>query len=84
MRSPPPPAPQQQQSSSYGSPYQPQVPQASSSGGSHFYGNYGGFMNDQTARMGLEIGKSAFNSGQEYMEQSASRYPINTFLLDSD
>src|SRR5436305_2699014 len=70
MRSPPPPAPQQQQSSSYGNPYQPQVPPASGSGGSHFYGNYGGFMNDQTARMGLEIGKSAFSSGQEYMEQN--------------
>lgn len=27
-------------------------------------------MNDQTAQMGFQVGKTALNAGQEYMEQN--------------
>ena len=30
-------------------------------------------MNDGTAQMGFQIGKSAMNAGQEYMEQNVSQ-----------
>ena len=33
---------------------------------------YGGFLNDQTAQMGFQVGKSAVMAGQEYMEQNVS------------
>lgn len=31
---------------------------------------FGGFMNDPTAQMGFQVGKSAVMAGQEYMEQN--------------
>jgi hypothetical protein len=31
---------------------------------------FGGFINDPTAQMGFQIGKSAVHAGQEYMEQN--------------
>ena len=43
--------------------------QATSGGGS-FAPAFGGFMNDQTAQMGFQVGKSAVMAGQEYMEQN--------------
>lgn len=67
LRSPPPPASQQQQSG-YGSPYQPQGPQGGNP--SHAFGAYGGFMNDQTAQMGFQVGQTALKHGQEYVEQN--------------
>ncbi|KAI4116126.1 MAG: hypothetical protein LQ345_003405 [Seirophora villosa] len=66
MRSPPPP--QSQNNSNYGSPY------AGQTGGGTFAPGFGGFMNDPTAQMGYQLGKTALNTGQEYMEQNINRY----------
>lgn len=64
LRSPPPPVPPQAQQSAYGNPYQPQA--AANPG----FGAYGGFINDPTAQIGLQVGERAFRHGQEYMEQN--------------
>jgi len=64
MRSPPPPAPSQG-----GTPYGGYVNPAAS-GGNQFAPAFGGFMNDQTAQMGFQLGKSAAMAGQEYVEQN--------------
>jgi hypothetical protein len=65
MRSPPPPS-QQTPSGGYGgNPYQPSPAQ----GGSYAPG-FGGFMNEPTAQMGFQVGKSAMAAGQEYMESN--------------
>lgn len=66
MRSPPPPAPQQQQTNSYGNPYGAAPAQA----GGSFAPGFGGFINDPTAQMSFQVGKSAVMAGQEYMEQN--------------
>ena len=42
----------------------------SSSGGGQFAPGFGGFVNDHTAQMGFQVGKSAVMAGQEYMEQN--------------
>ncbi|KAL8755019.1 MAG: hypothetical protein Q9184_004929 [Pyrenodesmia sp. 2 TL-2023] len=68
MRSPPPL--QSQSNSNYGSPYAGQT----TMGGGTFAPNFGGFMNDGTAQMGYQLGKTALNTGQEYMEQNLNRY----------
>jgi hypothetical protein len=41
-------------------------------GGGQFAPNnfVGGFMNDQTAQIGFQVGQKAMTAGQEYMEQS--------------
>src|SRR5271170_1568511 len=67
MRSPPPPAQQQPQVNSYGNPYQPAPGQGHMG---HFGPGFGGFINDPTTQMGLQITKSAVHAGQEYMEQN--------------
>jgi hypothetical protein len=70
MRSPPPPPSQQPQPSGYGNPYQPSPAQ----GGSGTYApGFSGFINDPTAQMGFQVGKTAMAAGQEYMEQNVSR-----------
>ncbi|KAL8912229.1 MAG: hypothetical protein Q9172_007534 [Xanthocarpia lactea] len=69
MRSPPPP--QSQGNSHYGSPYNGQ---AGGGGGGTFAPAFGGFINDPTAQMGYQVGKTALNAGQEYMEQNINRY----------
>lgn len=33
---------------------------------------FGGIMNDSTAQMGFQVGKSAVMAGHEYMEQNVS------------
>jgi hypothetical protein len=33
---------------------------------------FGGFMNDPTAQMGVQLGQSAVAAGQQYMEQNVS------------
>lgn len=48
---------------------------SSSSGGGSFAPNFGGFMNDPTAQMGYQIGKSAVMAGQEYVDQNVCLYP---------
>lgn len=78
MRSPPPP---QSAGSNYaGSPYGGQMsgqmggqmggPGPTSVGGGQFAPAFGGFMNDQTAQMGFQLGKTAAMAGQEYVEQN--------------
>ena len=62
---------QQPPVNSYGNPYQPQ-PQPGGVGG-NFGPGFGGFINDPTAQMGFQIGKSAMNAGTEYMEQNVCR-----------
>ncbi|MCJ1228234.1 hypothetical protein MMC12_004895 [Toensbergia leucococca] len=74
MRSPPPPIPQAQGGSNYGSPYGGGPMGQSSSGGGQFAPGFGGFVNDHTAQMGFQVGKSAVMAGQEYMEQNINRY----------
>jgi protein transport protein YIF1 len=37
------------------------------------YAPYGGFMNEQTAQMGFQVGSSAVKAGQDYVEQNVSR-----------
>ncbi|KAI9852468.1 MAG: hypothetical protein M1824_001897 [Vezdaea acicularis] len=79
MRSPPPPVSQSQQSqqqSSYGNPYQPQ-PGAQ---GTHIPSAYGGFLNDPTAQMGLQVGQTAMKASQEYMEQNVGFAAFNRYV----
>ncbi|MCJ1256065.1 hypothetical protein MMC24_003885 [Lignoscripta atroalba] len=72
MRSPPPPA-SSHGGSGYGSPYGGHMNQPQGGGGP-FAPAFGGFMNDQTAQMGFQVGKSAVMAGQEYMEHNLNRY----------
>jgi hypothetical protein len=52
---------------SYGNPYQP----APGQGGMGSFGTgFGGFVNDPTAQIGLQVGQKAFDAGQEYMQQN--------------
>jgi hypothetical protein len=50
-----------------GNPYQQQ---GGSSG--NVFGAYGQFMNDPTAQVAAQFGQTAFNKGQEYVEQNVS------------
>jgi hypothetical protein len=34
---------------------------------------FGGFINDPTAQMGMQIGQTAFNAGQQYIDQNVCR-----------
>lgn len=64
LRSPPPPMTQQQQ--------QQQAQQQQYGYAPNNYGQppFGGFINDPTAQMGFQMGKTAVAAGQEYMEQN--------------
>lgn len=69
LRSPPPPQPPSQPQSGYG--YGQQgggMPQQG--GGYNMHPAFGGFMNDPTAQIGLQFGKTAMDAGQQYMEQN--------------
>jgi len=35
---------------------------------------FGGFVNDPTAQIGLQVGQKAFDAGQEYMQQNLNRF----------
>ena len=48
-------------------------------GGGPFAPAFGGFMNDQTAAMGFQVGRSAVMAGQEYMEQNVRTDPPNVW-----
>ncbi|GAB7360065.1 hypothetical protein MBLNU230_g7585t1 [Neophaeotheca triangularis] len=76
LRSPPPPAGQQQPQAGYGAYGQP------SAGGEQYMQHpaFGGLMNDQTAQLGFQMGKSAFNAGQDYIDQNFNRY-VNVSAL---
>ena len=79
MRSPPPLMPQQHQpASTYGGMYNSQ----GSNGGGSFAPNFGGFMNDQTAQMGFQIGKSAVMAGQDYVDQNVGIQEATHFQVD--
>ncbi|CAI7651463.1 unnamed protein product [Penicillium manginii] len=78
MRSPPPPSQQTPNApgASYGGPYQPSSAQGQAQGqpGQTYDPGFGGFINDPTAQMGFQVGKSAMMAGQEYVEQNFNRY----------
>jgi protein transport protein YIF1 len=65
---------QQPQVNSYGNPYQQSPPGQGGGMPNAFGNNFGGFMNDPTAQMGFQVGKSAVMAGQHYMEQNVNRY----------
>lgn len=67
LRSPPPPMSQPQAGYGYAA-QQAQQPQ----GGSYMHPAFGGLMNDSTAQMGFQVGKTAVMAGQEYVEQNVS------------
>lgn len=50
-------------------------PASGGGGGGQFAPAFGGFMNDQTAQMGFQVGKSAVMAGQEYVEQNVRHLP---------
>jgi hypothetical protein len=68
MRSPPPPAPSHG-GSGYGTPFGGHINQGAG-GPNQFAPAFGGFMNDPTAQMGFQLGKTAAMAGQEYLEQN--------------
>lgn len=76
MRSPPPPS-SQSHHQGYENPYQPAPAQG---GSGTFAPNFGGFINDPTAQMGFQVGKTAMMAGQEYMEQNV-RLPKFSFCF---
>lgn len=39
-------------------------------GGYNTHPSFGGFINDPTAQLGFQMGKSAVDAGQQYMEQN--------------
>ena len=79
MRSPPPP---QSQNGNYGSPYSSQqITQTQAAPASQFAPAFGGFVNDHTAQMGFQVGKSAVMAGQEYVEQNVCGFQICYSLL---
>jgi hypothetical protein len=76
LQSPPPPQTQSQpQQGQYGG-YAQQGGQA----GASAYPAFGGFINDSTAQMGFQVGRSAMTAGQEYMEENFNRY-VNVSIL---
>jgi hypothetical protein len=44
-------------------------------GGYNMHPAFGGFMNDPTAQIGFQMGKSAMDAGQQYMEQNVGLSP---------
>ncbi|EGP88055.1 unnamed protein product [Zymoseptoria tritici ST99CH_1A5] len=80
LRSPPPPAGSAQgQQGAYG--YGPSPGQgAPGDANNYMHPAFGGFMNDPTAQMGFQIGKSAVDAGQQYAEQTFNRY-VNVSAL---
>ncbi|KAF2629824.1 YIF1-domain-containing protein [Macroventuria anomochaeta] len=73
LRSPPPPQPPSQPQSGYG--YGQQgggLPQQQGGFGQH--PAFGGFINDPSAQLGLQMGQTAFNAGQQYIDQNIGKY----------
>lgn len=74
LRSPPPPSqPQSQNDYGYSGQQQGQQGQQQQPAPNFMHPAFGGIMNDSTAQMGFQVGKSAVIAGQEYMEQNVSR-----------
>ncbi|KAF1929175.1 protein transport protein YIF1 [Didymella exigua CBS 183.55] len=82
LRSPPPPQPPSQPSSGYGygAPggggmhQQQQQQQQQQSGGFGQHPAFGGFVSDPSAQLGLQMGQTAFNAGQQYLDQNIAKY----------
>jgi hypothetical protein len=70
LRSPPPPVSQngQQQQGGYG--YGQSPPQQGAQGSNYMHPAFGGFISDPTTQMGLQMGRSAVEAGQQYVEQN--------------
>src|SRR2546430_17430463 len=68
MRSPPPPV-SQPQHPSYAHAYQQQAGAGGGGASSHIHPAYGGFLNDHTAQMGFQVGRSAVMAGEEDFEK---------------
>lgn len=80
LRSPPPPSSAQgQQHSGYG---YGGGQQGQGAANSWQQPAFGGFMNDTTAQMGFQVGRSAVAAGQEYMEQNVHSYSPPGFVKD--
>ena len=56
-------------------------PAHQSGGGGPFAPAFGGFMNDQTAQMGFQVGQKAVMASQEYMEQSVCFVPQDSSVF---
>jgi protein transport protein YIF1 len=71
LRSPPIPTSQngQQQQGGYG--YQ-SPPQGQAGASSYMHPAFGGFINDPTTQMGIQMGKTAFDAGSQIVEQNVS------------
>jgi hypothetical protein len=81
LRSPPPAVPQQpgQQQYGYGGQPQPGQPAPGPQGGGAPGGDFGhpafgNFINDSTAQMGLQFGRTAAMAGQEYVDKNFGRF----------
>jgi hypothetical protein len=73
LRSPPPPVPQSQpQHAGYDYGGGPAPGGAGAPSGYMQQNSFGGFMNDSTAQMGFQVGKTAVLAGQEYMDKNVS------------
>jgi hypothetical protein len=51
------------------------MPQQGGAGGYNMHPSFGGFMNDPTAQLGFQMGKTAMDAGQQYMEQNVCLSP---------
>jgi hypothetical protein len=51
------------------------MPQQGQAGGYNMHPSFGGFMNDPTAQLGFQMGKTAMDAGQQYMEQNVCLNP---------
>ncbi|KAL6705566.1 Protein transport protein yif1 [Coniothyrium glycines] len=71
LRSPPPPPSQPQSGYGYGQQGGGMAPQQD---GYNTHPSFGGFINDPTAQLGFQMGKSAVDAGQQYMEQNFGRF----------
>ncbi|CZT15593.1 probable membrane protein [Ramularia collo-cygni] len=74
LRSPPPPvgSAQSRQGAAYG--YGQDPSQAASASNNYMQPAFTGFMNDPTAQLGFQMGKSAVDAGQQYAEQTFNRF----------
>ena len=77
LRSPPPPQPPSQPQSGYGYAQQHGMPGQQGPYNGNIPPGFGGFINDPTAQLGFQMGKTAMNAGQEYVEQNVWR-PYST------
>jgi len=68
LRSPPPPQPPSQPQSGYG--YGQQGGGMPQQAGYGMHPSFGNFINDPTAQIGFQMGKTAMDAGQQYMEQN--------------